>query len=276
MTFFRLKLHSNNAGSKGRKGEVKSLKYFFENVSRYIYFSSSLFSFDLNSKIKFMNRTKYILTFLSIIFVIIILLNSYSHQTDFVVPARNYTNDDYVKCLINLNEVFRNLSLPWFITFGTALAYWRSKDLISHDIDIGLFSQDLIEKKMTSQQFISVMIRQSHFIFRRNFGQIDHGQEWSFLCPESYLTIDIFVFYPLNQAYYWSATYTGLCDKMRFRKCRWKYRQFQLEQIQLQNKQISIVPLTFIKERYGNDYMVKKFYDYHDSLKILPNLIQES
>jgi len=222
-----------------------------------------------------MHRIKYIIICLFIVFIILIILNIYPRQIDFVVPPRNYTNVDYINCLIDVDKVFRNLSMPWFITFGTALAYWRSKDFISHDVDIGLFSHDLIAKRITTQQVISTMTKQFQFISRRHFGRIDHGQEWSFLCPTSYLTVDIFVFYPLNQDNYWSATYTGLCDKMRYKKCRWKYRQFQLEQVQLFDKQMSIVPLTFIKERYGNDYMIKKYYDYHDGLKILPNLIQE-
>lgn len=186
------------------------------------------------------------------------------------------SNDDYLHCLLSANKALKSLSLPWFFTFGTALSYWRSKNFISHDIDIGIFSDDLYRNKITDEQLVSTMIRKSHFKFLHRFGEINHGQEWAYRCPNANINLDIFVFYHLNKTSdYWTATYTGLCDKMRYKKCRWKFRKFQIKTLKILEETFSIVPLTFIKERYGNNYRIKKDYDYHESLKFLPNLIEE-
>ena len=187
--------------------------------------------------------------------------------------------DNYTCCLLDIHKALNWLSLPWFITYGSALMYWRSRNFISNDMDIALFYDDFKVKNMTDEKFVTNLINNFHFKLRHRYGQIDHGQEWGFLCPKSQIPIDIFVFYRLilsnKSSDYWAATYNGLCKKMIYKKCRWKFRKFNLTKFEMDGKQFNIVPIEFIKERYGIDYLIPTKYDYFQSLNILPNLIQE-
>ncbi|CAF1230319.1 unnamed protein product [Rotaria sp. Silwood1] len=187
--------------------------------------------------------------------------------------------DDYTHCLLDVHQALDSLSIPWFITFGSALMYWRSKNFISHDIDIGIFYKDLKQKAIRDRKFVSIMRKKFHFKFLHRYGRINHGQEWTFSCPKSKISIDIFVYYPLNElnksSDYWSATYHGLCNNMIYKKCRWKFKQFNLTTFEMFKKKFYIVPIEFIEERYGKNYTIPHKYSYFESLKFLPNLIEE-
>ncbi|CAF2731125.1 unnamed protein product [Rotaria sp. Silwood2] len=187
--------------------------------------------------------------------------------------------DDYTRCLLDVHRALGSLSIKWFITFGSALMYWRSRNFTSNDMDIGIFYTDLKAKAFNDKKFIKIMRKKFHFNFLHHYGQIDHGQEWTFSCPKSNIPIDIFVYYRLNElnksSDYWSATYNGLCNNMIYKKCRWRFKQFNLTTFEMFKRKFYIVPLEFIKERYGKNYMIPHKYDYFESLKFLPNLIEE-
>ncbi|CAF3865351.1 unnamed protein product [Rotaria sp. Silwood1] len=78
-----------------------------------------------------------------------------------------------------------------------------------------------------------------------------------------------------KQSDYWSATYHGLCNNMIYKKCRWKFKQFNLTTFEMFKKKFNIVPIEFIEERYGKNYTIPHKYSYFESLKFLPNLIEE-
>ncbi|CAF4922530.1 unnamed protein product, partial [Rotaria sp. Silwood1] len=187
--------------------------------------------------------------------------------------------DNYTLCLLDIHQAFDSLSIPWFITFSSALMYWRSKNFISNDMDIGIFYKDLKSKNFNETNFVTIMEKKFHFQFRRNYGRIDHGQEWAFSCPKSNIPIDIFVYYPLNElnksSDYWSATYNGICNNMIYKKCRWRFKRFSLTKFRMFNRKFYVVPIEFIVERYGKNYTIPHQYDYFQSLTFLPNLIKE-
>ena len=190
----------------------------------------------------------------------------------------NQSIDVYTRCLLDMDQALDSLAIPSFLTFGTALMYWRGKNFISDDIDVGIFYKDFETSNYSETNFLSIM-KKFHFALSHTYGQMDHGKEWTFLCPKSRINIDIFVYYPINERNslyaYWTATYNGLCDEMIYGKCRWGFSKFNLTTFQMFGKTFNIVPLEFIIERYGHDYMIPKKYDYFKSLKILPNLILE-
>jgi hypothetical protein len=189
------------------------------------------------------------------------------------------TDDKYTRCLLDADKMLASLSLPWFITFGTALNYHRSKRFVSPDIDTGVFIDDLVQVNLTDAQLLG-KFRQYGFRILSQYGRREHGQEWTLTCPRSAVRFDIFVFYPsdpkANETFaWWTASYNGLCNKMRFGKCRWRFSQFRLDTFQLRNKQFHIVPTSFLVEQYGPQWTVPKDYDYFNSLTFLPNLIKE-
>jgi hypothetical protein len=191
----------------------------------------------------------------------------------------NQPIDNFTRCLLDMDEALNALSIPWFLTHGTALMYWRSKNFISDDMDIGVFYEDLRASNLNEKDFLTIMEKKFHFQLSHSYGQIDHGQEWTFSCPKSQINIDIFVFYPYNETNssfaYWAASYNGLCNEMIYEKCRWTFSKFNLTTFEMYERKFNIVSLEFIIERYGKDYMIPKKYDYFESLKILPNLIME-
>ena len=202
-------------------------------------------------------------------------------RTSIWIQIYNYSEsiDKYTRCLLDMHEALDSLSIPWFLTFGTALVYWRSKNFVSDDMDIGIFYDDLKLRIVNDEAFARTMIETFHFDLRHHYGKLDHGREWSFSCPISKIPIDIFVFYPLiesNQSSaYWTATYNGLCNRTLYKKCRWKFRRFNLTTFKIYKRQFRIVPLEFIEERYGKNYMIPTKYNYFESLEFLPNLIEE-
>jgi hypothetical protein len=234
-------------------------------------------------------RQLYCFIFLTIITTIIIILFLLSKRNDFFISTNvnrqksyfdsNQSIDNYARCILDMNRALNSLSIPWFITYGTALMYWRSKNFISDDIDTGVFYSDFEKRNYNESYFLSIMKEKFNFKSTFSYGPLDHGKEWTFSCPKSGINIDIFVFYSFNETNssyaYWSASYNSLCNKMIYKKCRWRFSDFNLTSFEMYGKVFDIVPIEFIIEQYGKDYMIPKTYSYQESLKFLPNLIPE-
>jgi hypothetical protein len=187
--------------------------------------------------------------------------------------------DNFTYCLLDAQRAFTNLSLPWFVAFGTALKYYRSNNFVSDDIDIGIFIDDLRKTNTSDTKFISI-IHKYGFKLRSSYGNMTHGQGWTLECPRSTLHFGIFIFYhsdPINNETFswWTASYNGACNQMRYHKCRWWFSTFQLNTFEMYNQQFHIVPRQFLTEQYGSKWMMVRKYGYFESLKFLPNLIDE-
>lgn len=230
-----------------------------------------------------LQRVIFILIFIGIILIVCFS----SLQSDKIIPyivkqglITKKSIDDFTQCLLYMDRALNVSSIPWFVTHGSALMYWRSKNFISDDMDIGVFYEDLQAMELNETEFLLDMKNKFHFKLAQTYGQFNHGKEWTFLCPNARINIDIFVFYPFNETgnfsySYWAASYNGLCEHTIHRKCRWGFPEFNLTTFELLGKTFKIVSLDFIIERYGKDYRIPKKYDYFQSLTILPNLIPE-
>ena len=199
--------------------------------------------------------------------------------TTLPVRRSDPSNDKFTSCLFDAQKTFANLSLPWFLTFGTALMYYRSNNFVSDDIDIGIFINDLKIGNITDDDFI-LTIRKYGFNLLVRYGNMTHGQGWTLACPRSKLHFGIFVFYPAEPANnetfaWWTASYNGLCKHMRYRKCRWRFSKFEPVTFKMYHQSFQIVPKHFLIEQYGPDWMIPQTYGYIESLKFLPNLIYE-
>ena len=189
-----------------------------------------------------------------------------------------FNDEGQLRCLLMAQEVFRELGVPWFITFGSALFYHRDKTFNTDDIDTGIFYENLlpvadrIQSTFLAHQFVSVSA----------YGSLHDGQEWTFMCPSANIKLDVFVFYdplgtdPVSPSFaWWSASYNGACNRKRYRKYRWQFSPFTLETVTLRNTSFSIVPVKFLVEQYGENWMTPIDYNYFDSIGCLPNLIDE-
>ena len=191
----------------------------------------------------------------------------------------NPPNDNFTHCLLEAHRALANLSLPWFLAFGTALMYYRSNNFVSGDIDIGIFIDDLKRTNTTDTKFV-LTIRNYDFKLLVTYGNMTHGQGWTLRCPRSKVRFGVFVFYhadPIeNKTFaWWTASYNGLCNNMRYRKCRWWFSDFKPDTFKMYGQLFYIAPKQFLIEQYGNQWMSPRKYGYFESLKFLPNLIDE-
>jgi hypothetical protein len=189
------------------------------------------------------------------------------------------TEGEYIRCLINAEKLFSNLSLPWFIAFSTALMYHRSNTFVSHDIDTGVFSHDLAKVNLTDAQFRATF-REHGFPVFTHYGQQEHGRGWLLICNNSRIHFDIFVFYPSDpkkgeKFTWWFGTHHESCKHMRYGKCRWGFSDFKLDTFEMHGKNFRIVPKPFLVEHYGPQWTVPKVYNQVESVKYLYNLVQE-
>ena len=90
----------------------------------------------------------------------------------------------------------------------------------------------------------------------------------------------LFVFYHADSANHeifawWTASYNGICNDMRYRKCRWWFSEFEPVTFTMYHRYFQIVSQQFLTEQYGSYWMIPRTYGYLESLKFLPNLINE-
>ena len=183
-----------------------------------------------------------------------------------------------LRCLFEGYQIFHKLNVSWFITFGSALFFHRTKDFNTNDVDTGIFYDDLLP---VADQLVSTFGASG---FRRlsTYGSLHDGHEWTFKCPSTNTHLDIFVFYPpllsdpkSASFAWWSASYNGICGRKRYRKCRWQFSSFTPEQMEINNMSFLVAPQKFLVEQYGTSWTVPRAYGYHESLSFPPNLINE-
>lgn len=181
-------------------------------------------------------------------------------------------------CIFDADRAFQKLNVSWFITFGSALFYHRNKSFDTSDIDTGLFYNDAVP---VSNRLVTAFTAQG-FKLKTNYGSINDGQEWQFRCPISNIQFDVFVFYPPLPAdpkpstfLWWTSSYHGKCDKMRYKKCRFKFSSITPEEVIIQNRSFLMSPRSFLVEQYGADWTTPKSYSYYQLLDIATNIIPE-
>lgn len=91
-----------------------------------------------------MRQLKRFVVFIVIVRVITLIFSSLKPEYEFIPYIKtsavyNETIDKFTRCLLDMDSALNVSSIPWFRTHGTALMYWRSKDFISDDMDIGGF-----------------------------------------------------------------------------------------------------------------------------------------
>ena len=89
-------------------------------------------------------------------------------------------------------KVMKKLNIPFFLSSGTLLGYYREGKILDHDydLDIGIFKEDYNLKLIKEME-------EEGFNNYRNLGDISRGFEMSFYLPNTpigvYAKIDIFV-----------------------------------------------------------------------------------
>lgn len=212
--------------------------------------------------------------------MLLMILDAISRTPYFSIMISIFESDwKQKRCLLNAHDAFKTLNVSWFITFGSALFYHRGKAFDSRDVDTALFYHDLLP---VADRLVD-SFRDHGFHLLSSFGSLEHGKEWTFRCPWTFMKMDIFIFYPplrndsaSSSFAWWTATYGGEeCDRKRYKKCRLQFSSIELEEIMVDNKTFRIVPIKSIIEHYGESWKTPISYNYYESMPFLHNIINE-
>jgi len=205
--------------------------------------------------------------FLSMI-ILIILLNKKSESFLTTTGQPNLEtlsplNKTYIKMLKIISKVFKELKIPFFLSSGTLLGYFREGKFLEHDydMDIGIFAKDFtndIIKKMEA----------NGFVYYRKFGTFKNGLELSFYFPNTEIKwkakVDIFLHYydDKGKSIYWTSQY-------KKKRLKYKVSKFNLKKVNFMGVPCWIPNPTvkLLEEHYGYDWMIPRKHniDYHYS-----------
>ncbi|KAK6623947.1 hypothetical protein RUM44_010803 [Polyplax serrata] len=157
------------------------------------------------------------------------------------------------KILSTAKTVLDQLEIPFWISSGTLLGYYRQCDVIpySRDVDIGVFIKDYNEKLI--ERFKSAHMKLIH-----QFGRISEGFELSFSLNE--IKLDVFFFYD-DGVHFWNGGHQIYRkNKTSFGAYKYKYTfpKFTLCWTEFLDMKVRIPcqTETYIKANYGPDWFI--------------------
>jgi len=178
--------------------------------------------------------------------------------------------NEYKKIIIKTKEVLDKLNIPFFLTSGTLLGYFREGKFLDHDydVDIGIYAENYTPE-------IKKMMAEAGFDNYRNLGNPKNGYEMSFYLKNSILgklaKIDIFLHYEEyinNKKYiYWTSYEVPLLQK----KLKYRIPYFTIKEVDFYGIKVNVPSdtLNYIESHYGLDWKTPKYightYDYRRS-----------
>ena len=207
---------------------------------------------------------------------------SFSRRYD--KPATKHiapSTEIFTDCFLNMDHVLSNLSLPWFLAFDSALMYHRSKTILSDHIDVGVFIDDLVRKRISHEELMTAMTAHQ-FKPAVKHGRMNDGQEWVVTCPKQEVRINLFVFYRIDGSLKakkiyrrWAALYHGRCAKMPDGKCRVGFSDFTLQKFLMHEKSFYVPSEQFLVEHYGSNWIQSQDFNAQPSADRMINLIEK-
>ena len=217
----------------------------------------------------------YYIVLLLIVILLILFYLCRKKKEDFSMSIRSETfvkrkEAEHKKILIKTKEVLDSLGIPFFLSSGTLLGYYRENKFLDHDydVDIGIFASDYdpsIKNEMNKAGFYNY----------RNLGKPETGYEMSFYLRNSPLNqiakIDIFLHYKetvkdKDYMYWTSYQIPELVKKIKYR-----VPFFTIEETEFYGIKVNVPTdtLNYIENHYGMDWRVPKYvgqsYDYRIS-----------
>ncbi|XP_054278016.1 ribitol-5-phosphate transferase FKTN-like [Macrosteles quadrilineatus] len=151
------------------------------------------------------------------------------------------------KMLSRVKTVMDSLKIPFWLSSGTALGYFRECDIIAHskDVDIGTWATSY------SPQIVMEMQRRG-FRLKISLGFPNDSLELSFV-DESGIKLDIFFFYQ-DEEHYWN----GGTQVKSGKKFKYDFPKFSLCWTLFKDLRVRIPCETeeYIKANYGPDWFV--------------------
>ena len=181
-------------------------------------------------------------------------INDFDYKTKKYNP-QNYKQIIYTIILKKAKTALDRLNIPFFLSSGTLLGYYRENKFIDHDydIDIGIYAEDYRD------QIISEMKKEG-LIYYRTLGDPINGMEMSFRLPYTRLgrlaKLDLFLHYQSNDKIYWFA----FAQWRKNKKIKYQINNFQLKEINFMNLNVNVPYPTekYLEEHYGKDWRIPK------------------
>ena len=147
-------------------------------------------------------------------------------KKDFDDRIVNIKQKVYKSILKKTKKALDRLKIPFFLSSGTCLGYFREGKFIDYDydIDIGIFAKHYTKK------IIDEMEKEELHLYR-TLGNKDTGMELSFRLPGTslgkYAKIDIFLHYPSEDGISW---YSYAAPKFK-KKIHYRVDRFRLKEV---------------------------------------------
>jgi len=173
-------------------------------------------------------------------------------------------------CLSDMKKILDGAGQHFFLVCGTLLGQQRENDFIKYDtdIDIGILASD------NNKNIITLITQSGLFNLVNVFGKESDSLELQFRHKDG-ITIDIFLYYKIEDSYYYSASFCGLCDFKPEKYCKWGNHIRGFSIVEFKNDLYNIPSNTdeFLTEWYGNWRIPKQFTYYQGLNGEFKNLI---
>jgi len=165
----------------------------------------------------------------------------------------------YSDILIKTGKVMNRLNIPFFLSSGTLLGYYREGKILDHDydLDIGIYRKDYTLRLIDEMEA-------EGFHNYRNLGDVERGFEMSFYLPKSpigkYAKIDIFVHNHEqvgNKRYIYWASYK---KPDYVKQIKYRVSDFDIKPVKFDGVPVNIPVDTekYLREHYGDDWRTPK------------------
>jgi len=189
-----------------------------------------------------------------IIIIIIILTCAFCSKSE---EVEHFSVGDkqrvYLDIIRRTKNALSRLNIPFFLSSGTCLGYYREGKFIDHDydIDVGIFKEHYTDK-------IIEEMKVENLILYRTWGDVENGLELSFRMPGSsigkHAKIDVFLHYNKDNYTSWYS-YSPTKKRLHYRVSK-----FDIKEIDFMGVTVGVPnpTLKYIEDHYGNDWFIPK------------------
>lgn len=182
----------------------------------------------------------------------------------------------YTDILKRTKKALDRLNIPFFLSSGTCLGYFRENKFIDHDydIDIGIWREDY------DKRLIKEMEKENLKLYRI-WGDEKTGMELSFILPNTVLgkhaKIDIFLHYKGLDEHGKSTVSWYTYAPKKSKRIQYRVSDFSIQRTNFMGVDLYVPypTLKYIEEHYGNDWIIpkkpKQGYSYWSSPKSIVN-----
>lgn len=189
--------------------------------------------------------------------LVIILAFYYPYHTESFATRKE---EEYVKLLHKTAEALNSVQVPFFLSSGTCLGYYRENKILDHDydIDIGVMRSDF------KPEILQAMFNQG-FKLKNAIGDLESGLEYQFLAPNNPLgrraRVDIFVHYDerINDEdhIYWVS---AVMKQNPPKKIKYRVKNFGIKKVRFYDIEVGVPEETekYLEQHYGLDWRIPK------------------